>query len=327
MASTPPSTLAIKTNLDKRTLVVGDEKSIVTNFPALADELLACEQLQICGELGSDNPVGQLWRRIKAAQAERLWIIGGDGTINMVGECLIRNEHRLPCWLTPAGTANDLARALTEHFAELRQLSTQTQLPAGSLPRDEETAQLDLLEVRLDDAPAPNCCANMLTLGTSARNTQHVTEEIKSRWGALAYLTQFWRAMGDLEPFSIHLTVGETDQRTVDGILNLFIANGPYCGGGYRIAPPAKLDDGVMDVVVVRQGTTAELAHLGATFLAGVHLEHSLVEHFSASQLVIESQTPSPLTLDGEAFTARRIAVRSLPGYLPVTLVPAGLEG
>lgn len=327
MSGAPASTIAIKSCLNQRTLVVGNEQSLVTNFPKLADELLSCKDLQICGELDREHPVDDLWQRIEATQPERLWIIGGDGTINMVGECLIRNARPLPCWLTPAGTANDLARALTEHFAELNQLLSQLKMQPGSIAEQNDTATIDLLEVQLDDAPAPRCCANMLTLGTSARNTQHVTEEIKSRWGALAYLTQFWRAIGDLEPFSISLKVGQGDERRVEGILNLFIANGPYCGGGYRVAPPAKLDDGIMDVVVVRQGTTAELAHLGATFLAGVHLEHSLVEHFTASELVIQCPNPSPLTLDGEAFTARRIAVRSRPRYLPLTLVPAELAG
>lgn len=325
MSESLPGTVTIKANLNKQTLVVGDENSIATNFPALADELLACEQLKICGQLSHDKPVDDLWQRIGDTQPERLWIIGGDGTINLVGECLIRYAHPLPCWLTPAGTANDLARALAERLSELNQTNAQLKSQPSSLADSEDTATIDLLEIRLDGAPTPNCCANMLTLGTSARNTQHVTDEIKSRWGPLAYLTQFWRAIGDLEPFSIRLKVGEADERTVDGILNLFIANGPYCGGGYRVAPPAKLDDGIMDVVVVRQGTTAELARLGATFLAGIHLEHSLVEHFPATELVIECQTSSPLTLDGEAFNARHIAVRSLPRYLPITLVPVGL--
>lgn len=311
MANTSPTIASIRSTLERRTLVVGTEAAITSNFPDLADELLDCDNVKFCGELSETEPERELWQRIDASQAERLWIIGGDGTINLVGECLLRHDFPLPCYLTPAGTANDLARAIAEHAA------------AG--PRDDTDATplaLDLLAVTLDDSPDLKCCANMFTLGSSARNTQHVTEDIKARWGAFAYLSQFWKAIGDLEPFSIELAVGQGDKRTVENVLNMFIANGPYCGGGHRVAPPAKLDDGLMDAVILRQGSTAALAHIAASFLAGGHLEHELVEHFSGQNLTIECSKESPLTLDGEAFAAKRIAIRVVKNFLPITLVP-----
>lgn len=303
----------IQSTLETRTLVVGSQESIASSFPSISDELVKCKNLELCGELDESEPVEHLWKRIEAFAAEQIWIIGGDGTINLVGECLLRHDHPLPCQLTPAGTANDLARAIGERMAA-------ENAGDGNAPPPE--LKLDLLAVKLDDSPEIKCCANMFTLGSSARNTQHVTEEIKARWGALAYLTQVWKAIGDLEPFSIELTVGQADKRTVQNVLNLFIANGPYCGGGHRVAPPAVLDDGQMDTVIFRQGTTAGLAHVVASFLAGTHLNHDLVEHFAGQRLTIHCSKVSPLTLDGEAFSAKDIEVRTVRNFLPITLIP-----
>lgn len=324
-AGSLPETVTIQSQLDRRTLLVGSEEDITTNFPQIAPDILACEQLKVCGALSEEDPAAELWQRIQELQPERLWILGGDGTINLVGECAIRNHLALalPSWLTPAGTANDLARALTDRAAELN-ASTETE-PNDSLegknPEDASALALDLLEVQLDHGAHVKCCANMFTLGTSARNTQHVTSEIKARWGAFAYLTQLWQAIGDLRPFKIRLRVGDAHERMVDDILNLFVANGPYCGGGYRVAPPAQIDDGLLNVVIIRQGTTAELAHLTAAFLAGTYLDHNLVEHFTTSNLSIACEHTSPLTLDGEAFAAREIAIRILPRHLLIDLV------
>jgi len=118
------------------------------------------------------------------------------------------------------------------------------------------------------------------------------------------------------------MSVGSGDTRTVAGVLNLFIANGPYCGGGHRVAPPAVITDGLMDTVIFRTGATTALAAVVARFVAGAHLEDELVEHFTSTELALECENPSPLTLDGEAFTAQRITVRNRPAYLPITLIP-----
>ncbi len=122
------------------------------------------------------------------------------------------------CWLTPAGTANDLARALQDHSSFCAVIND-SKLPTAIL---QPTINVDLLSVKLDNNPWARCAANMFTLGTSARNTHHVTAEIKSRWGAFAYLTQVWRAMGDLEPFDVKMAVGTAEERVVENILNIF---------------------------------------------------------------------------------------------------------
>ena len=311
------STVDLHSELNRTVLLVGDRDALVESLPCLEDELQNCKKLHLCGELPSDDPATELWQRINATQPERIWIVGGDGTINLVGQCALRVNWTLPCWLTPAGTANDFSRALVDHSSYCTP-SRSAQLPTAIL---QPTVFADLLSVKLDNNPWIRCAANMFTLGTSARNTHFVTSEIKARWGAFAYLTQLWRAMGDLEPFSVRMTVGRSDERTIDNILNIFVANGPYCGGGFRVAPAALIDDQLLDVIILKQGTTTELAHLATMFLTGQHLEHPLVEHFTTERLTIGCDQHSPLTVDGESFQARDIEIVNCPARLPINLV------
>ncbi len=303
------------TSAPQTTFLVGNPAALTEVFPERSTELMECLNVKLCGELPEDDPAGELWHRLDAHRPERIWIVGGDGTVNLVGQCALRTNDLPPCWLTPAGTANDLVRSMLERYP--RDQFQATSDCAVSSPE----LKVDLLSVRLDGNPWAKCSANMFTLGTSARNTHYVTSEIKSRWGALAYVTQFWRAMGDLEPFSIRLSVGQGEERVVDDILNLFVANGKFCGGGFKIAPKAIIDDGKMDVLVIRQGTTTQLAHLATTYLTGNHAEHELVEHFTAERLTILCEEPSPLTLDGESFTAERIEIDVRPSQLSLTLL------
>ncbi len=85
--------------------------------------------------------------------------------------------------------------------------------------------------------------------------------------------------------------------------------------------PSALIDDHLLDVIILKQGTTAELAHLGTMFLAGNHLEHPLVEHFTTDRLSIRCDHSSPITLDGEAFEATDIHIAISNARLPINLV------
>ena len=54
--------VALRTTLESRTLVVGNKEGLVTSFPALADEFLNCKNVEICGDL-NNAPADDLWKR------------------------------------------------------------------------------------------------------------------------------------------------------------------------------------------------------------------------------------------------------------------------
>ncbi|MFO1064885.1 MAG: diacylglycerol kinase family protein [Pirellulales bacterium] len=288
-----------------RTLLVGDSQGLRKHLADQADTILNSPQLTIPAPDESQEPLSRvLAKQIAEHRPQSILIAGGDGTINATAEALLALNASLPCRLIPTGTANDLARTL----AEIR------------LSNEEPSCMIDIIRARLNDETRCRCCVNMFTLGTSARNMDYVTTEVKERWGAFAYLSQFWQTLADLVPLSLTMQVGRSEPLRLNGLLNAFVANGPTCGGGFRIAPEANLADGRMNAVLLREGTATELTGLTAAFLAGIHLDHKLVEHFAADQIVFQSPHPIPITLDGERAEAQRIELSIVPQFLAIDL-------
>ncbi|HJP70750.1 MAG TPA: sphingosine kinase, partial [Candidatus Limnocylindria bacterium] len=100
-------------------------------------------------------------------------------------------------------------------------------------------------------------------------------------------------------------------------VLLVAIANGAYYGGGMRIAPGARTDDGRLDVCVVgdisRLTAVRELPNL----YRGTHVRHPAVSMHTATVIDIEGTSATRVHLDGEPFG-------SLP--LAISLVPAAIE-
>ena len=77
-------------------------------------------------------------------------------------------------------------------------------------------------------------------------------------------------------------------------------ANTPTYGGGMKIAPTAKMDDGLLDVCVVGGISPFKLFCMFPTVYFGRHLQIREVEYFQASRLRIETETPLDVYADGE---------------------------
>ena len=77
-------------------------------------------------------------------------------------------------------------------------------------------------------------------------------------------------------------------------------ANAPFYGDGMKIAPKARLDDGLFDICLIRGMDRLKLLCLFPTVYFGRHLGVSEVEYFHASRAVIETEQPMDVYADGE---------------------------
>ncbi len=231
--------------------------------------------------------------------------IGGDGTLNLAGRLLFySNRLDLPLVLVPAGTGNDLCRAiLANHGLELEAFKESDQLIK---------TPVDMLRVRFDDEPESTCFLNMLSAGSSAKQAEELDAETKSTWGRWIYLVQFWKTVTNLELFQLRAATAQGAAEYSD-VVNFFIGNGPTCGGGFRVVEGADYRDGKANLVVVRSGSASQWTTLAADFLRLKHLENPLVETSRSKGFVLEASQVIGVTLDGEPRTARKIEVEVLP--------------
>lgn len=239
---------------------------------------------------------------------ELLIVAGGDGTVNACVDALMRADRSATLGILPLGTGNDLARNL---FLPLE--------PAQALPILEHGVVHNIDTVKLETDTEQRWYANMLTGGNSGRYLEQMTSEMKQRWGAFCYLRGVVDVVSDIQSYEMEVRCDDDEPIKIDA-LNFFAANGGNTGAGLPVSSEASLDDGLIDVVIVKDGQPIEIAELTASYLASDFLRHELVWFRHARKIVIDGTPPLTLTADGEAVGTTPVTVTCSPGALPVLL-------
>ncbi len=98
------------------------------------------------------------------------------------------------------------------------------------------------------------------------------------------------------------------------------VANGRYLGGGMYAAPRAKLDDGLLDVVTVRDSGTFELLKIWPTLYDGSHVTNPKIKMEQVSGVTIHSRERVPVEADGEILGEVPATFRVVPSALTIVV-------
>lgn len=255
--------------------------------------------------------------RLARELAERPGIVmaaGGDGTVHeVVNGLAAAPQPRAILGLVPLGTANDLCRTLGIPADPLAALDL--------IERGAPTP-LDLVRVRAADLDVR--CVNICTGGFGAAVTRALDEqsERKVRWGDLAYARQALSMVPQASPYT--LTITHDGQRVTLDAVNIAVANGRYAGGGMAVAPQARVDDGLLDLVICRMSSFFEQIEALARLVLEDLTSASGVVFHRARRVTIESDPPMPFTIDGEPLAETPITFEVEPSALRVLTPPAG---
>ncbi|MFI5003021.1 MAG: diacylglycerol/lipid kinase family protein [Reyranellales bacterium] len=258
-----------------------------------------------------------LARSALAQGARRIVAVGGDGTVNEALNGLLDASGRLvePDTVlcpVPAGTANELCRALGHLVHPARAYDAAAGLGARAI---------DLLRVRcmgLDGRPVERFGYLIVSLGGAA-TISHRTSQ--SRWlkklGGIAYLLMTPPVTLGYRNRDVAIAIDGVAQGTRP-IFTAMVANTENGGGGMRLMPGAKFDDGILDLI--EMGDISALAML-ATVLpkvySGGHIHHPKVRLSRGTSFHFESEVETLVDLDGET-------VGRLP--LEVSVIPRGFS-
>ncbi len=163
---------------------------------------------------------------------------------------------------------------------------------------------------------------NVASLGLSARVCSLLSNQPRFFGGSGRYFLATVRALMANQNERVTLDI---DGNTLPSQLvnTAAIANGQFFGGGMRVAPRARLDDGMLDMVVIGPVGLLDFVRWGSRLYQGKHLNHPRIDHYKASRIHASSDMPVLVEADGETlgtlpatFTVLPQAIRILvPGH------------
>jgi diacylglycerol kinase (ATP) len=261
------------------------------------------------------------WRMGMPASPDDAGVIllfGGDGTIHRhLGQLV---KLGLPVLVVPAGSGNDFANSLG--LRRVRDsLAAWNQFSHGS----SNVREIDLGIISAIDRgealspPQYFCCIAGVGLdGEVSRRANKLPRWLRGHGG---YALSLAPAIFTFAPFSMKILTPPEDAadagthwtvRSDQPALLAAFANAPLYGGGMKIAPKAKMDDGLLDVCIVGGVDPLRLLRLFPTVYSGNHLKVREVEYFHAGRLRVETEQPLDVYADGEYVcrTPVEVAVR-----------------
>jgi YegS/Rv2252/BmrU family lipid kinase len=245
----------------------------------------------------------ELAREAALLGCELVVAVGGDGTMNEVAQALVRAPAALA--LVPCGSGNGLAR----HLRLPRSTFDALELIAGPGGR-----------IASVDTGTANGLPffNAMGLGLDAEVSRRLNALVAR--GLPAYARTALAVIRELRHETVAITGGR--QREVVDVLLLAIANSDQYGNNARIAPGARVDDGLLDLVAVAPVGFAGAAHLAARLFLGNIDRSAHVRRWRGSRFSIERAAPGVIHTDGETHvTAATIDIAVQPRSLRV-LVP-----
>lgn len=301
------------------TIIWNERAGSAESARAARDELRGETGLEIV-EVGTRRETIHAARQAAQAGTRLVVAAGGDGTVNAVVNGLMACPQRPVMGVLPIGTANDFARTLAMPLEAIE---------AARLLRQEEKSvrPLDVIESKSGNGSESTSgkeshyFINMATAGNSERVIEHMTEEQKDWWGPLCYVRGAIDVALDLESYAVELQLDDQPPRTFTA-WNLILANGRTSAAGLPIASRANPEDGLLDVILVTDGTLPELVEIGARLWMDRLLESDLVEWHRARAVRVSSDPPLYFSADGDLIEWVPAEFHVLAGALRVVVGP-----
>jgi YegS/Rv2252/BmrU family lipid kinase len=245
---------------------------------------------------------------------------GGDGTINEVANGILLSGVDCELGVFPSGTGGDFRRTLG--------------IPSN--PRDAaqrlktgETRTIDVGRVTFQnfrDETETRYFLNVSSFGLATSIVERVKSSTSLKWipssflrGKTSFALSTLQEVLDLNFTTVRVRIDDGDEKSLNTV-NFSVANARFFGGGMKIAPDAKLDDGLLDIVSFGDIKTAKILLNAYTLYRGTHLDIAEVKSTRAQKVEAVPSDPSlevHLEVDGE-----------LPGKLPAVfeIVPNALR-
>lgn len=225
-----------------------------------------------------------------------VFIAGGDGTLNY-----FINKYpgmKLPLVIFNGGTGNDFHWLL---YAD-KTLDEQLQTALNEKPKPIDMGKCN-----------DRYFINGVGIGFEGEVAKALTGK-KKRPGKTSFLITILKKIVTYR--SKNYLIKSADRNISGNKLLVDISNGRRAGGGFYIAPEAKADDGLFDIIIVEALNTFQRLRYLPVIEKGKHLNLSFIHHFRTKNIRIESTEMIQYHLDGEYDEAQKLEIEILPAAL-----------
>lgn len=237
----------------------------------------------------------ELTRQALKQGARTIIAVGGDGTINEVVNGFFENEKSIAAEaelsIVPRGTGSDFMRVLNRA------------IPPG------DRRMIDLMKVQyrtMDGSVRSRYSINVTSFGLGGEVAARVNQT--PRRGRLAFFGVMLKTAWSFPGNSVTLQLDNS--KTIEAkVMHVAVGNGQYQGGGMWVCPGAALEDGVLDVTIIRYLKFPELAKSLPTLYSGGIYTHPQVESHRVGNIKASSAERVVIETDGES-----------AGYLPLEI-------
>ncbi|MBV6401263.1 MAG: putative lipid kinase YtlR [Anaerolineales bacterium] len=255
----------------------------------------------------------ELAREASEEGYERIIAMGGDGTVHEVVNGIMQApEHKRPILgVVPVGSGNDFAHGIGATKKSNEAL-------ARALSGEVSTVDLGLMT---DGGGRKEYFDNTLGIGFGATVTIR-SHRLPLLRGFLMYLTSVIQTIViDHNPIAMQI---ETDtEQWEQKVIYLVLCNGPREGGGFLIAPEAKIDDGILHYAMITDVSRAMMFRILPEVMKGTHGRFKEVKMGTCKKFSIIADRPLYIHTDGEIFSGpgtdvRTVSFEILPNALKV---------
>jgi len=234
--------------------------------------------------------------RALAGHVERVLVVGGDGMVHQAANALVGSSTILG--IIAAGTGNDAAASLG--------LSDDIDEACAAALRD--PVRIDLIDSGTEVAVTVATSGFSVAVNDRANEMQRVKSGLKYTLSSLIELPK-------LASGACTMTLDGVEHQVEANLIA--VANTQYFGGGMKIAPDARVDDGLLDVVVVGPTPRIAFAAILPTVFSGRHITSRYVKSHRVARVEF-SNSDATWRADGEEFGSSPVSFSVRPKALAV---------
>jgi len=255
----------------------------------------------------------ELARAATSDGCQYLVAVGGDGTVNEVANGILHSTDsgNVMLGIVNTGTGSDFVRSAgipRQYTGACSCLTSRRRL----------VIDVGVVQFRRNGQTLQRYFVNAAGVGFDAAVAQATEKLPKYFGGTIPYLVGLARTLFSYRNKPVVLNIeNEVESRR---ILNVVVANGGYVGGGMHIAPGAKLDDSLLEVVIVGDIGKFELLKALPTVYKGTHVDHPKVSMRKARRITVASPERILVYADGELLGEGPASFSLLPAALSVVV-------